>query len=61
LKGYSTKGEEIGHSIEEIAEIAEIARQMIVETDSNPPTTSSVIDYGAYGSFWLYPKADALS
>jgi hypothetical protein len=56
LKGYSVKGDEIGHSIEEIAEIA---RQMIVETDSNPPF--GVVDPGFYGSFWLYPKADALS
>jgi hypothetical protein len=56
LKGFSAKGEEIGHSIEDIAEIA---RQMIVETDANPP--SSAVDIGFLASFWLYAKADAIS
>jgi len=60
MRGYSAKGDEIGLSIEEIAEIA---RQTIVETDSNPPSTgvAAIIDSGFFGSFWLYPKADALS
>jgi len=56
VKGYSAKGDEIGHSIEDIAEIA---RQMIAETDSNAP--SGIVDPGSLASFWLYPKADALS
>lgn len=55
-KGYSVKGPEIGRTMEEIAEIA---RQMIVETESNPPNSS--VNPGFLGSFWLYPRGAALA
>jgi hypothetical protein len=59
LKGYSDKRNEIGHSMEDIAEFA---RKMVVETESNPPPCNGPpLDLGFFASFWLYPKADALS
>ena len=58
LKGYSAKGATIGHSMEDIAEIA---RQMIVETEMHPPSQGGAFDPGFLASFWLYPKADALA
>jgi hypothetical protein len=51
------KGPEIGHSMEEIAEMA---RQMIVETESSRPPDIP-LDPGFCASFWLYPKAAALA
>jgi hypothetical protein len=58
LKGYSAKGPEIGYSMEEIAEIA---RQMIVETESNIPPRDIPIQPGFLASFWSYPKGAALA
>ena len=42
-------------------DIAEVARQMIVETESNPPPVDVPLDPGFLASFWLYPKAAALA
>jgi hypothetical protein len=57
LKGYTAKGPEIGHSMEDIAEVAS---QMILETESNMPSVDVPLDSGFFASFWLYPKAAAL-
>ncbi|PPQ92548.1 hypothetical protein CVT25_010381 [Psilocybe cyanescens] len=43
-------------------EMADFARELIAETDANPPDAADEpLDIGFAGSFWMYPKGDALS
>jgi len=44
-----------------LEDIAEMAHDMIAETETHPPPPNSKLDPGTYLSFWVYPKADALS
>lgn len=42
-------------------DLAGLSRHMAAEVDANPPTPGSQIDPGFLASFWMYPKAEALS
>jgi hypothetical protein len=44
-----------------LEDIAEMAHDMIAETETHPPPPNSKLDPGTYLSFWVYPKAHALS
>lgn len=38
-----------------------LALEVITETESNPPDPNVELDAGFLASFWMYPKAEALS
>jgi hypothetical protein len=38
-----------------------LSLHMVAEIDANPPTPASPVDPGFFASFWMYPKAEALS
>ncbi|KIK02047.1 hypothetical protein K443DRAFT_6459 [Laccaria amethystina LaAM-08-1] len=42
-------------------DLAELARQLVFETDAHPPIRSEADGYGFLLSFWMYPKGEALS
>lgn len=42
-------------------ELAELARQLVLETDAHPPAPLEADGYGFLLSFWMYPKGEALS
>jgi len=42
-------------------DLAELARQLVFETDAHPPMRLEADGYGFLLSFWKYPKGEALS
>lgn len=38
-----------------------LSRHMVAEIEANPPIPGSQLDPGFFASFWMYPKAEALS
>ncbi|KJA23167.1 hypothetical protein HYPSUDRAFT_163391 [Hypholoma sublateritium FD-334 SS-4] len=42
-------------------ELVEFARNIIAETDANPPPLPNDLDFADLASFWMYPKGEALS
>ncbi|KDR85535.1 hypothetical protein GALMADRAFT_368117 [Galerina marginata CBS 339.88] len=42
-------------------DMAEWSRDLISETEANPPSPNDQLDPGFFASFWLYPKAEAFS
>lgn len=42
-------------------DLAELARQLVFETDAHPPIRLEADGYGFLLSFWMYPKGEALS
>lgn len=42
-------------------DLAEQARQLVLETDAHPPVPLEADGYGFLLSFWMYPKGEALS
>ena len=42
-------------------ELVEFARDIVAETEANPPSLPTDLDFGTVASFWMYPKGEALS
>ncbi|KIK02046.1 hypothetical protein K443DRAFT_6458 [Laccaria amethystina LaAM-08-1] len=42
-------------------DLAELARELVFETDANPPVPGDPLDAGGYLSFWHHPKGEAFS
>ncbi|KAF9524093.1 hypothetical protein CPB83DRAFT_641657 [Crepidotus variabilis] len=53
------------HDVEDcrftVRQLLSLCRDLVTETDLHPPTGGIELDPGFYSSFWVYPKAYALS
>ncbi|KAJ7750192.1 hypothetical protein B0H16DRAFT_1887816 [Mycena metata] len=58
LSLHLKNGDSCGYTLEDIRDLAE---ELKAETEASPRTPESYVDPGFYGSFWVYPVAEALS